>query len=148
MPSNIEFIDAWLKFVDATHILWEHELKSANRPNLDNYKPLIDKIIPVIRDEEFISAIQQDWFRLDGETRTRIVAEVYLNELVGFAKGVDEALPRGEKKTDVEERKHDLLSNVKTIFGSTKDLFDNLPGWAKSTLTVAGEVADLFKRKK
>jgi hypothetical protein len=147
---HVEFSDAWAKYVNAVETLWTGERDpQAGRLHLVRYEELAKAAVSLARDARLGLALQEAYVRHLDEPGSAGPARLYVLELNGFADAVGNAptpkLP-GPKESP-KDASRDLLEDAGTVADSAKDIFGDLPGWAKATIHGFGEVAKLFKKK-
>lgn len=153
----LNFSEAWASFVGALRKLWHGETIGP-RAHLGFYMNVRDQALRASSEGGFVGTLQESWLGMRGSDRGRMNADLFLAEMTGFTQAVA-SLPsppgddtgqtqptQGQTDADDHQRR-DLLGDASTILGSIKDIFESLPSWAKATIHILREIADLLKRK-
>jgi hypothetical protein len=145
MPDNITrtpIQTAWINYVKSIRLLLVPQVD--DRP-LDQYLSFRDAVLASVESEQFLKEIQKAWPTLTNVPLPSIGSPLLL-ELQAFPLAVEvaQATEKPEEKKAWWKR---MLDRASTTTGSVKDLLENLPGYAKSALTLLKELIDLFKAK-
>ncbi len=134
---------AWMDFTNSVRFLLVPI--PDDRP-MDQYLAFRDKVLSMVQDQKFLNEIQQAWPSLTDAPKIGI-GEALLMELKAFPLALEVA--KATEKDSRESKKwfSKWLGRASTVSGSVKDLVDNLPGYAKSAITLFNELLDLFKGK-
>jgi hypothetical protein len=148
MPNNVErtpIQTAWINYVRSVRLLLVPQ--ADDRP-LDQYLSFKNAVLALVESEQFLNELNANWPPKGRPPAALLTGagEALILELQAFplAMEVAQASERAEEKKAWWKR---MLDRASTTTGSVKDLLENLPGYAKSALTLFRELLDLFRAK-
>ncbi|MBK9316768.1 MAG: hypothetical protein IPM55_21360 [Acidobacteria bacterium] len=150
MPENNEQSDiqiAWIKYVKSVQILLVPQVD--DRP-FDQYLAFRDSVLALVLSQRFLKELNEGWglpdTTLPETTSPTEIRQVLLQEIQAFPLAVEVAQAT-QKPEESKAWWSKMLSRASTVSGSVKDIVDNLPPYAKHSLTLFKELIDLFKGK-
>jgi hypothetical protein len=135
-----EFSQTWHRFINALTSLWTIDADSFAAHRLSHYAQLSKDVLKAAVETTFVNTLRAAWLQRRKKRKQRVVADLFLDEIRSFSAAVE-----APQSSNQPGRRQELLSNAGVVLGSLKDLFDDLPWWAKGTICLLREVADLFK---
>lgn len=115
-----------------------------DRP-LDQYLDTAKQIMKMVQDQKFLNALNVAWMQRTN-TDEREVLEALVMELRAFPRAQSVYHETGNPD-EAKEGWRRLLERASVTIKSTRDILENLPPWAKSTLTLFKELVDIFRAR-
>ena len=151
--QDIRFELAWLQFLESVKKLVRI---SPEERGMGQFQELKEHVFKMLENPFFLEQLRLAFQNLitenseNAQQAQAAIGEALILELTGFSKGVAIILDLSKEDTPKEKRKgwkiRKWFGRGSTVNKSVKDLLTDLPFWAKGTLTVFGELLDLFKR--
>ena len=132
---------AWLGYTRSIRILL---VPQPDDRSLDQYLGLRDKVLAMVEDEKFLGELDKAWVPF-GDFPLYAVGEALLMELRAFPLAVEVAEATEKPASKSMSWWKRLLGRGSTVAGSAKDILDNLPPYAKNSITIFKELLDLFR---
>jgi hypothetical protein len=141
-----EFAGAWSRFVRAVQRL----LSGAPQQRaLDPYLPLRDAALAAAASPRLAADLEKAWSQLHArgqkDSLAPQLAHLLLTEVSAFPSAVEIAEAEEKANKEPSLSKRSLAAIGRTTLDSVKDVLDELPPLAKGTLTILGEVWDIFR---
>jgi hypothetical protein len=140
-----EFSETWHRFINALTSLWTNKQELSTTYRLNHYAELSRNVLKAAVETTFVNTLRGAWLQRREKRNQRVVADLFLDEIKSFSAAVE--APASPNEADMPGRRQELLSDAGVVLGSAKDLFEDLPWWAKGTICLLREVAEFFKGK-
>ena len=114
--------------------------------SLDQYLVFRDAVFVIVESEKFLNDLQQGWAPFTDNPLNEI-GNATLMELKAFTLAIEVAQTTEKDRGSSKGWLSRMLGRGSTTLGSVKDLFENLPPYAKAAITLFKELIELFKNK-
>jgi len=148
-----EFEEAWKKFIYNMGDLISSRKDDATLKPFEGFQR---SVLDFALEERFVKQLGDEWEEMYKSHQNNQGAKALLMEIQAFSESVDAHRNQRRKRWTIGwlfkykwkefAEKLKLISRGSTVIGSVKDIFKNLPDWAKITLTLFKELADIFKK--
>jgi hypothetical protein len=132
----------WLPFTKGVRSLLVPQ--PDDRP-LDQYLAFRDSVLALVQDPQFLGELDQQW-RSQGTGPGHEALRALVMELKAFTLA-QEVAQATEDPAEAKGWQSNFLGRASIAVGSTKDLLDGLPWYAKGAVTLFKEVIDVFRSK-
>jgi hypothetical protein len=111
---------------------------------LSQYLTFRDLVFALVEDEKFLNQLKVQYNRLSNDPTYAPENVRVLNALITEMQAFRHALEMSPQK-DSGPPNGKLLARASTTVRSAKDLFDEMPWWAKNSLTLFKELIDVYR---
>lgn len=136
---------AWINFVKSVNLLL---VPQTDDRSLDQYLPFRNAVLTLVQTDQFLAELHAAWAptKPPPNPTPSEIHNALLLELQAFPLAVEVAQVTS-KSEETKSWYGKLLGRASIGVGSVKDIFADLPPYAKHALTLYKELIDLFKEK-